>query len=60
MNSPLTPGHDAEFSGEPVIKVNDLVLDIGQKRILDGVSFAAEAGKVTGLIGPNGAGKSSM
>lgn len=60
MNSPLTLGHDAEFSGEPVIKVNDLVLDIGQKRILDGVSFAAEAGKVTGLIGPNGAGKSSL
>ena len=60
MNSQITPGHDAEFSGEPVIKVNDLVLDIGQKRILDGVSFAAEAGKVTGLIGPNGAGKSSL
>lgn len=43
-----------------MIKVNDLVIDIGHKRILDGVSFTAEAGKVTGLIGPNGAGKSSL
>lgn len=42
------------------IKVEDLVVDIDGRRLIDGVSFQARPGEVTGLIGPNGAGKSTI
>ncbi|MAS14221.1 MAG: ABC transporter ATP-binding protein [Nitratireductor sp.] len=37
-----------------------VVKTFGANRAVDGVSFAAEAGKITGLIGPNGAGKTTL
>lgn len=33
---------------------------VGTSKLLDGVSFAANTGSLTGLIGPNGAGKSTL
>jgi ABC-type multidrug transport system ATPase subunit len=42
-----------------VIEVEGLVKDLGDRRVLDEVSFAAPAGQVTGLLGPNGAGKTT-
>ena len=41
-----------------VLAADDLV--VGAARILDGVSFRAEPGRLVGLIGPNGAGKSTL
>jgi len=42
-----------------VIEVESLSKSFGAVHALDGVSFRAGDGKVTGLLGPNGAGKST-
>jgi sodium transport system ATP-binding protein len=42
-----------------VIEVDSLRKSFGSVRALDGVSFAARDGRITGLLGPNGAGKST-
>jgi ABC-2 type transport system ATP-binding protein len=41
------------------VSVTDLVVRYGDVTAVDGVSFAADAGKVTALLGPNGAGKTT-
>jgi len=42
------------------LRVEDVTLSFGGVKALKGVSFAAEAGKITAVIGPNGAGKTSV
>jgi sodium transport system ATP-binding protein len=42
-----------------MIEVTDLSKQFGAVRALDGVSFTAGDGRITGLLGPNGAGKST-
>jgi sodium transport system ATP-binding protein len=42
-----------------MIEVDGLAKRFGTVRALDGVSFAAQDGRITGLLGPNGAGKST-
>jgi ABC-type branched-subunit amino acid transport system ATPase component len=46
-------------SAVPILEVRELVKHYGGVRAVDGVSFTAARGTVTGLIGPNGAGKST-
>src|SRR5258706_1997420 len=43
----------------PPIEVNELRKRYGRAVALDGMSFAVQAGQVTGFVGPNGAGKST-
>ena len=40
--------------------LEDVSVDLGGTRIVDGVSAALPRGTVTGIIGPNGAGKSTL
>ena len=42
-----------------MIEVTELRKRFGNVQALDGVSFAAPRGQITGLLGPNGAGKST-
>ena len=42
-----------------ILEVGDLRKSYAGVHALDGVSFAVEAGSITGLIGPNGSGKST-
>lgn len=43
----------------PAIEVTALTKRYGELTAVDGVSFRAEPGRVTGFLGPNGAGKST-
>jgi branched-chain amino acid transport system ATP-binding protein len=43
-----------------VLRVEDVSVAFGGVRAVRGASFAADAGRVTGLIGPNGAGKTTL
>ncbi|MGY4707345.1 Fe-S cluster assembly ATPase SufC [Candidatus Bipolaricaulota sp. J31] len=43
-----------------ILEVADLVVSVGGKRILNGVTLSLEEGKVYALMGPNGSGKSTL
>ena len=42
------------------IEVRDVVVALGGRRVLDGLSFAVPSGQVTGLLGPSGCGKTTL
>ena len=48
------------MSNEILLKTDDLAIQFGGIRAVDGVHLAVGAGQVVGLIGPNGAGKTSI
>jgi ATPase subunit of ABC transporter with duplicated ATPase domains len=43
-----------------VLSVQDLVVEVGGKTIVDGVTFQVRAGDKVGLVGRNGAGKTTL
>jgi len=47
-----------DTSRPPVIEVDDLVVRIGERTIINGMSFEVKRGEILGLIGPSGSGKS--
>ncbi len=43
----------------PVLTVQNLTKEYGNKRVVDNVNFSVFAGQIFGFVGPNGAGKST-
>jgi ABC-type branched-subunit amino acid transport system ATPase component/branched-subunit amino acid ABC-type transport system permease component len=62
VGSVLKPEGSAAGGGEEpgVLSATDIRVTYGGLIALDGVSFEAPAGRITGLIGPNGSGKSTL
>lgn len=46
-------------TGDPMIRVRNLVKRFGLVTAVDGISFDVEKGQVVGFLGPNGAGKTT-
>jgi len=46
--------------GSVVVEFDDAQLKFGEKKILDGFSYAFNKGEKIGLVGPNGAGKTTL
>ncbi|WP_328448496.1 ABC transporter ATP-binding protein [Streptomyces sp. NBC_00386] len=59
-----SPGTSADSSpagsAAPLVEVNDLVVDFGGLRAVDGLSFRLEKGAALGLVGESGSGKSTV
>ncbi|MET0270311.1 MAG: urea ABC transporter ATP-binding protein UrtD [Sphingomonas sp.] len=45
---------------QPMLRLDDVVVDFDGFKAIDGLSLTIEAGSMTVVIGPNGAGKSTM
>lgn len=45
---------------EPAVRARSLIVELGGKRILHGLTFDAPAGRITGLLGPSGCGKTTL
>ena len=43
-----------------MIEVKEVTKKFGRKKVLNGISFTAEKGKITCLIGINGVGKTTI
>ena len=43
-----------------LLAARDLTVDLGSRRVLDGVGVDVERGELVGLVGPNGAGKTTL
>ncbi|SNR38479.1 ATP-binding cassette, subfamily B/ATP-binding cassette, subfamily B, MsbA [Paracoccus sediminis] len=56
----ILSGPRRQSPADTTIRLDDVWLSYDGKPVLNGLSFAAEAGKTTALVGPSGAGKSTV
>jgi ABC-2 type transport system ATP-binding protein len=56
---PTNPRVHTRGDPVPAVEVNGLTKRFGEVVAVDGLSFVAEQGRVTGFLGPNGAGKTT-
>jgi ABC-type Mn2+/Zn2+ transport system ATPase subunit len=54
------PAELAAARGDTALRVRDVTVDLGDRRVLENVSFDVPPGVVVGLVGPNGAGKTTL
>jgi ABC-2 type transport system ATP-binding protein len=52
LQEPITPN-------APLVEVDRLSKSFGERKALDGISFAVSPGEIFGFLGPNGAGKTT-
>ena len=45
---------------EPLIKLNNISISFGHRKVLDEVTFDVNKGEILGMLGPNGVGKSTI
>jgi len=45
---------------EALLKAVGIAVELGGRRVVDGVSLTAESGRIVAVVGPNGAGKTSL
>ena len=48
-----------ESTTEKILSLQNVTMDYGGKRVLNGVNLEVSKGQIIGYIGPNGAGKST-
>ena len=61
MTPAVQPSSRPEKTSKPLaLEVRGLSFAYGERKALDGVSFAIEPGRFTALLGPNGAGKTTL
>ncbi len=53
-------GSTVASTGKTILELNDLALDIGKRRLVDGLTLHMVKGERMGILGPNGAGKTSL
>jgi iron complex transport system ATP-binding protein len=46
--------------GDGPLRAEALSVELGGRRVVDGVSFSAKRGSITAIVGPNGSGKTSL
>jgi len=49
-----------EKPGRKILKVRDLAMAFGERRLFEGLELDLEAGETLGIMGPNGAGKTTL
>ncbi|MBP0438378.1 ABC transporter ATP-binding protein [Tianweitania sediminis] len=53
-----SPAPASDFSGEPLLEVQNLRVSFGKLQVVDGISFTLRQGEVLGIVGESGSGKS--
>jgi ATP-binding cassette subfamily B protein len=50
----------ADVALQPSLEVRELSITLGERRVLDGVSFSVPAGSTLAIVGPTGSGKTTL
>jgi branched-chain amino acid transport system ATP-binding protein len=54
------PNDMSNLNSKPVLSLENIAVKVGNRIILENVSFDINAGEVVGIIGPNGCGKTTL